>query len=63
MTTIIKVQRIEVYYAKDVMEILGVGQTKAYQIIKELNQELKDKGKLTVGGRVSKKYFEERTFM
>lgn len=48
------------YSAKDVQEILGVGQSFAYKIIRELNLELKQKGYLTVSGRVLKKYFNER---
>lgn len=49
------------YYTVDeVMLIVGVGKTKAYSIIKQLNKELEDKGKVTVAGKVNKKYFEER---
>lgn len=50
------------YYfcAEDVMQILGVKQSKAYNIIKKLNDELKEKGFLTVAGRVPRKYFLER---
>ena len=48
----------EYYYkAEDVMKILGVKQSKAYNIIKKLNDELKEKGFLTVAGRIPKKYF------
>lgn len=51
----------EYYYkAEDVMKILGVKQSKAYNIIKKLNDELKEKGFLTVAGRVPKKYFLKR---
>ena len=42
------------------MQILGVKQSKAYNIIKTLNDELKEKGFLTVAGRVPRKYFLER---
>ena len=35
----------------------GIGSSKAYQIIKELNDELKNKGYITVPGRVSKQYY------
>lgn len=45
---------------KEVMKILGVSQSKAYQIIQELNEEMKRKGYLTVRGRISKIYFYER---
>jgi hypothetical protein len=52
--------------AADVMEILGVGQTKAYTIIKKLNAELAEKGVLKeslMGGRVPERYFYERVFL
>ena len=54
------ITEIQVYYAQDVMQMLGVGQTTAYKIIQELNKELKEKGKITISGRVNKKYFDER---
>ena len=62
MTTSSKVRQIEFYRVEDVMEMLSVEKTKAYEIIRNLNNELKDKGKITVAGRVSKKYFDERVY-
>ena len=44
----------------EVMAAAGVGKNTAYQIIKKLNAELDAMGKLTFGGRVNRKYFEER---
>lgn len=49
------------YYTKeDVKEILGVKDRKAYEIIRQLNGELNEKGFITVQGKVLKKYFNER---
>ena len=48
--------------AKDVSEILQIGETKAYQIIRQLNDELAKKGYLTVRGRISEAYFQKRVF-
>ena len=48
--------------AKDVSEILQIGETKAYQIIRQLNEELAKKGYLTVRGRISETYFQQRVF-
>lgn len=48
--------------AEDVSEILQIGETKAYQIIRQLNSELAEKGYLTVRGRISKAYFQKRIF-
>lgn len=48
--------------AADVAKILLIGESKAYQIIREMNQELKEAGYYTVRGRISKAYFEKRIF-
>ena len=34
----------------------------AYKIIRKLNQELSDKGYITVTGRVNREYFNERVY-
>ncbi|MDO4942661.1 MAG: transcriptional regulator [Lachnospiraceae bacterium] len=49
-----------IYNVKDVMKVLGVGETYAYKIIRQLNDELNKKGYLTVRGKVNAKYFNER---
>ena len=46
--------------AKEVAEILGVSESKGYGIIRELNKELKERGYITVQGRVSRVFFQER---
>lgn len=50
------------YYirAEEIAKQLAVSQNKAYAIIRELNQELKDKGYLIVRGRVARRYYLER---
>ena len=48
--------------AKEVAEILGVSESKSYGIIRELNKELKEKGYITVQGRVSRVFFQERVY-
>ncbi len=48
--------------AADVSEELGVSKGKAYEIIKKLNEELSEKGYLTLAGKISRKYFEERIY-
>lgn len=49
--------------ATDVAELLDVSRSTAYRIIKQLNDELNDAGKLTVAGKVSAKYFYENTYL
>lgn len=46
----------------DVMALLGVSKSKAYQIIKDLNGEMSAKGYLTVNGKVNRRYLYERCY-
>ena len=48
--------------AKEVAEILGVSESKSYGIIRELNKELKERGFITVQGKVSRVFFQERCY-
>ena len=48
--------------AKEVAEILGVSESKSYGIIRELNKELKERGFITVQGKVSRLFFQERVY-
>lgn len=41
----------------DVMEMMQVKRNKAYEIIREINKELKEKGHRTVQGRCPRNYF------
>lgn len=50
------------YTCKDVMEMLGIGESKAYSIIRQLNRELEKKGYITINGKVHKEYFESKLF-
>lgn len=47
---------------RDVMEVLDVSESKSYAIIRALNKELSDSGYLTIPGRVSTAYFEEKVY-
>lgn len=51
-----------VMHSKDVADALDISQSHAYKIIRRLNRELEELGCLTVSGRVSRDYFEERFF-
>ncbi len=48
--------------ADDVADIMGVSKSYGYKIIKQLNNELKKDGFITVSGKVPKAYFEKRCF-
>lgn len=45
---------------EDVAKELGVSKSYAYKIVQRLNVELKEKGYLTISGRVNRKYFMEK---
>lgn len=42
--------------AEEVSVICGCSKSKAYLIIRQCNNELKKQGKITISGRVNKKY-------
>ena len=48
--------------AKDVAEILGICMNKAYEVIRQLNRELEEKGYMVVEHRVPRKYLLERFY-
>ncbi|MCI6241398.1 MAG: ICEBs1 excisionase [Clostridium sp.] len=53
----------KIYYtADDLVEMLGVSKAKAYQIIKLLNEELEKNNYITLQGKVSRAYFNERWY-
>lgn len=52
----------QVLRAKDIAEMCQISESKAYNIIKQLNEELKAKGFLVFRGRVSKAYFMEKMY-
>lgn len=45
----------------EVAQELGISKAYAYKIVQKLNVELKEKGFMTISGRVNKQYFMERT--
>ena len=52
----------QVYTAKDLQELLGVSESKAYQYIRQMNEELQKKGFLTVRGKIPAAHVRERFF-
>lgn len=48
--------------AAEVVQILDVSKAFAYKVVRELNEELKNKGFITIAGKVSRKYFEEKFY-
>lgn len=52
----------ETLRVQDVAQIFHVSESKAYKIIRQMNEELKAKGFYTISGRVSRLYFNERVY-
>ena len=48
--------------ADEVIAVLNVSRTRAYEVIRILNDELKEKGYKTIPGRVSHEYFNRSFF-
>lgn len=48
---------------KEVAEMLDVSESKAYKVIKGLNDELEGMGKITIAGKISRRYFEEKLYL
>ncbi len=48
---------------QDVVDYLNVSTPMAYKIIRKLNDELRNQGYLTIAGRVSRAYFEQKVYL
>lgn len=48
--------------AKEVSQVLGVGMTKAYEVVKKYNAELDAQGYYTMRGKCPRKYFEQKIY-
>lgn len=50
------------YNAKELAEVLGCSESKSYQFIKQMNEELKKAGYITLRGKIPVAYVKERFF-
>lgn len=48
--------------ADEVAKELGISRAYAYKLIRQLNQELKERGFLTIAGRINRDYLKERLY-
>ncbi|MCL1797974.1 MAG: DNA-binding protein [Eggerthellaceae bacterium] len=48
--------------AEEIAKELGVSVGHAYKLIRDMNAELKAKGFMTISGRVSRQFYEERFY-
>ncbi len=47
---------------EEIVETTGMSMAYAYKLIKRLNSELEEKGFVTIRGKVSREYFQERVY-
>ena len=52
----------QIMNARDIMDEFEVSRAQAYRIIKLLNEELAEKGYLTITGKVSRKFVLEKFY-
>ena len=48
--------------ATEVATIMGISRSKSYQIVREMNKELKAQGYLTVAGKCPAQYFKQKFY-
>lgn len=48
--------------ADDVAAIMECSKSRAYTIIKQLNEEMQEKGYVIIHGKINAKYFNERIY-
>ena len=48
--------------AGEVAQELGVSQPFVYKLVRQMNEELEENGFITIAGRVSRKYYEEKFY-
>lgn len=54
---------MKIYYsAKDISQMLDVSVSKAYELIKKMNNELEKEGYLVLSGKVPIAYFNKRWY-
>ena len=69
LTKKLKIQKEDVYLKNDlfvtageVAQDLGISKPFAYKLVRQMNEELEAKGFITIAGRVSRKYYEEKFY-
>ena len=50
------------YTAVDLQKMLGISKGKSYQIIKNLNEELRKDGYIVIAGKIPKVFFNEHYY-
>ncbi len=50
------------YTVADIQQMLEVSRSVAYKLLKQMNQELEEKGYIVIPGKVPKKFFAEHIY-
>lgn len=48
--------------AKEISSLLDISEALSYKLIRKMNEELREKGFITIQGKVSRKYFQEKFY-
>ncbi len=48
--------------ANEIMGILGIGRSKAYEIVRQMNEELEKAGYNVIKGKVPVRYFQKKYY-
>ena len=48
--------------AEEIQEIMNISRSKSYQIVRDLNKELKAMGYITIAGKCPIKYFKQKFY-
>ena len=54
--------RVQFITANEVAEVMGISRTKAYQIVRAMNKELKEMGYFTIAGKCPIQYFKQKFY-
>lgn len=54
--------RAQFITAVEVAEMLGISRSKSYQIVRDINKELKQEGYITIAGKCPVQYFKQKFF-
>lgn len=47
---------------EEIAHELGVSKSYAYKLVREMNEELRKKGFITIPGRISRQYFKDKFY-
>lgn len=54
--------RAQFITADEVAKVMGIGRSKAYQLVRQMNAELKSKGFITVAGKCPVEFFKSKFY-